>query len=938
AVAASYEDEDLTYRELLQRARQLAGHLAALGVVLDSRVGVLLERSLEMIVGLTGVLEAGAAYVPLDPILPAERLGVLVESAGLSAVLTQERFFGLLPPNGPPVIRLDPPRSFPPLPEGGGAMGEGGQGGEVPPNEANLAYVLYTSGSTGTPKGVMISHQGIVNRLLWMQEAYGLTAEDRVLQKTPFGFDVSVWEFFWPLLTGARLVFARPEEHKDPHYLADLIAREKITTVHFVPSMLDVFLEALPETGALPALRRVVASGEALPPQLVRRFFARLPHVELHNLYGPTEASVDVSFWPCVPEPPRSLVPIGRPIANHRLHVVERSLAPQPIGIPGELLLGGPGLARGYLDRPELTAAAFIPDPFSGLSDGEPGGRLYRTGDLVRQLADGTVQFLGRIDHQVKIRGFRIELGEIEAALARLPGVREAVVLAREDETGDKRLVAYVAASVDPAPAAEDLRTALRRSLPEAMVPADVMLLESLPLNANGKVDRRALARIAPVSVRTTARFMAPQGPVEEVLAQIWTEVLGAGRRAEQDDQIGRTDRISAHDDFFTLGGHSLLATQVMSRVRDAFGVELPLRTFFEAPTVAALAARIDLERLGTDSTTPPPILPVPRIANLPLSFAQQRLWFLDRLAPDNPFYNMFGGVRLTGTLDLDALRRAFREIVRRHEALRTTFHPGDGRPVQVIAPAPAFDVPVVDLEGLGSLSGLSEDTLRLELARLSGDEAQRPFNLARGPLIRAGLLRLAEREHTLLVNLHHIISDGWSMGILFYELATLYGAFAQGVPSPLPELPIQYADFSVWQRKWLSGERLAAELDYWRQQLAGIPESLELPFDHLRPVVESFRGSTQSFTLPVELARGLSALSRRRGATQSMTLLAGFTALLGRFAGREDVAVGMAIANRTRREVEGLIGFFVNTLVVRTDLSGLPSFARLVGRVRETA
>jgi amino acid adenylation domain-containing protein len=951
AVAASYEGEDLTYRELLRRARQLAGHLRALGVApnhrIDGRVGVLLERSLEMIVGLTGVLEAGAAYVPLDPSLPAERLGVLVESAGLAAILAQERHAALLPPlppNSPPVVWLDRAKSFPPLPGEGGATGEGGQGGEVSAHrrqdEQSLAYVLYTSGSTGTPKGVMISHQGIVNRLLWMQEAYGLTAGDSVLQKTPFGFDVSVWEFFWPLLTGARLVFARPEEHKDPRYLADLIAREKITTVHFVPSMLDVFLEALPEigpevgpeTGALPSLRRVIASGEALPPQLVRRFFARLPHAELHNLYGPTEASVDVSFWPCVPEPPRSLVPIGRPIANHRLHVVDRSLLPQPIGVPGELLLGGPGLARGYLDRPELTAAAFIPDPFGALSG---GGRLYRTGDLVRQLADGTVQFLGRIDHQVKIRGFRIELGEIEAALARLPGVREAVVLAREDETGDKRLVAYVASATEPAPSPEDLRAALRRSLPEAMVPADVVILESLPLNANGKVDRRALARIAPVSVRSTARFTAPQGPVEEVLAQIWSEVLGAGRRAEENGQVGR---VGAHDDFFTLGGHSLLATQVMSRVRDAFGVELPLRTFFEAPTVAALAARIDLERLGAHASTPPPIVPVPRTADLPLSFAQQRLWFLDRLAPDNPFYNMFGAVRLSGHLDLAALRRAFREIVRRHEALRTTFHPGDGRPVQVIAPAPAFDVPLVDLMDLRNLAGLGENLLRLELTRLSSGEALRPFDLARGPLFRAGLLRLAEQEHTLLINLHHIISDGWSMGILFYELATLYGAFAQGVPSPLPELPIQYADFAVWQRQWLSGERLTAELDYWRRQLAGIPESLELPFDHPRPVVESFRGATQSFALPAELGRGLSALTRRCGATQSMTLLAGFTVLLGRFAGREDVAVGMAIANRTRREVEGLIGFFVNTLVVRTDLSGLPGFARLIGRVRETA
>jgi pristinamycin I synthase-3/4 len=913
AVAAVDENEQVTYRELVDRARQLAGHLARLGVKPDGRVGVLLERSLAMITGLLGVLESGAAYVPLDPTLPEERLAMLAESAGLAAVVTQDRYAALLPAEGAPLVFL--------APDGGRAWrsdrsdrsdrpGQGDQG---------LAYVLYTSGSTGTPKGVMIPHRGIVNRLLWMQEAYGLTPDDRVLQKTPFSFDVSVWELFWPLLTGARLVFAQPEGHKDPRYLADLIAREKITTVHFVPSMLEVFLEA-PGLEELASLRRVVASGEALPPQLVRRFFSRLPQAELHNLYGPTEASVDVSFWPCVPEPPGDVVPIGRPIANHQLHVVDRTLAPQPVGVPGELLLGGPGLARGYLGRPDLTAAVFIPDPFGSA----PGERLYRTGDLVRRLADGTVHYLGRIDHQVKIRGFRIELGEIEAALTRLPGVREAVVLVREDETGDKRLAAYVANTVtalEPAPVPEDLRTALRRTLPEAMVPAEVTVLPSLPLNANGKVDRRALAKIAPAAVVT--RFLALQGPVEEVLAQIWTEVLGGERRG--------IERIGAQDDFFTLGGHSLLATQVMSRVRDAFGVELPLRAFFEAPTVTALAARIDSERRG-EHAQPSPILPVPRDRGLPLSFAQQRLWFLDRLAPDNPFYNMFGAVRLTGALDLDALRGAFREIVRRHEALRTTFEPGSGGPVQVIAPPPALDVPLVDLEGL------ADDVRRHELARLSSDEARRPFNLARGPLVRAALLRIAAREHTLLVNLHHIISDGWSMGILFHELATLYGAFCQGAPSPLPELPIQYADFAVWQREWLSGERLAAELDYWRRQLAGIPESLELPFDHPRPAVESFRGATESFALPAELARALSALTRRRGATQSMTLLAGFTALLGRFAGCEDVAVGMAIANRTRREVEGLIGLFVNTLVLRTDLSGTPGFAQLVGRVRETS
>ncbi|HEY2736863.1 MAG TPA: amino acid adenylation domain-containing protein, partial [Thermoanaerobaculia bacterium] len=587
------------------------------------------------------------------------------------------------------------------------------------------------------------------------------------------------------------------------------------------------------------------------------------------------------------------------------------------LGVPGELRIGGAGLARGYLGRPDLTAERFIPNPFSG----DSGARLYRTGDLVRQLPDGSLDFLGRLDNQVKVRGYRIELGEIEAALSALPDVREAVVVVKSDRSdgsdrsvgspADLRLVAYVTGEVDTAA----LRQALRDKLPDFMLPSAIVALSALPLTPSGKVDRKALPE--PDSGPAPG-FVAPRTAVEEVLAEIWAELLGIAH-------------IGVHDNFFERGGHSLLATQVVSRVRDAFGVELPLRAFFEAPTVTALAARIDGERRG-EPAQPSPIVPVPRDRGLPLSFAQQRLWFLDRLAPDNPFYNMYGAFRLTGALDLDALRGAFREIVRRHEALRTTFQPGEHGPVQVIAPAPAFDVPLVDLEGL------AEDLRRRELARLSGDEARRPFNLDRGPLVRAALLRIAAREHTLLVNLHHIISDGWSMGILFHELATLYGAFCQGAPSPLPELPIQYADFSVWQREWLSGERLAAELDYWRRQLDGIPESLELPFDHPRPAIESFRGANKPFAPPVELSHALAALTRRRGATQSMTLLAGFTSLLGRLARQEDVAVGMAIANRTRREVEGLIGFFVNTLVVRTDLSGRQGFAELVGQIRETA
>ncbi len=567
AVAAVYEDQQITYRDLLDRTRRLAGHLARLGVKPDGRVGVLLERSLEMITGLLGVLQSGAAYVPLDPTLPAERLAALAAGAGLSAVLVQDRHAGLLPPGGPPVVRLDG-LDFPPLPVEGRVMGEGGKGGEA----QNLAYVLYTSGSTGTPKGVMISHQGIVNRLLWMQEAYGLTAEDRVLQKTPFSFDVSVWEFFWPLLTGASLVFAQPEGHKDPRYLADLIAREKITTVHFVPSMLDVFLETLETPGleTLTTLRLVVASGEALPPRLVRRFFSRLPHapiaIELHNLYGPTEASVDVSFWPCVPEPPRDLVPIGRPIANHRLHVVDRALAPQPIGTPGELLLGGPGLARGYLGRPDLTAAVFIPDPFGAA----PGERLYRTGDLVRRLADGTVHYLGRIDHQVKIRGFRIELGEIEAALTAHPDVHEAVASAPLTATGDRRLIAYIVPAAGRVPNPAALRTALASRLPEPMVPTQIVTLERLPLTPNGKVDRRAL----PAPEAPPRTLVPPRDPVEEKLAALWQRLLGLAA-------------VSVHDNFFDLGGHSLLATRLIAALRDELSVEIPVREIFEHPVLA---------------------------------------------------------------------------------------------------------------------------------------------------------------------------------------------------------------------------------------------------------------------------------------------------------------------------------------------------------------
>jgi amino acid adenylation domain-containing protein len=873
AIAVVFEEETLTYRELHHRARELATHLARMGVGPEARVGVRMERSLDLVVALLGVLEAGAAYVPLEPGGPEERLRVIREAAGLAVVLEAKdgKVFKdtKAAETGEPLESLPSLKSLAPLP-------------------ANAAYTLFTSGSTGTPKGVVIPHRGIVNRLLWMQQAYGLTSEDRVLQKTPFGFDVSVWEFFWPLLIGARLVLARPEGHKDPVYLARLIRRAGITTTHFVPSMLQLFLET-PEAAALPSLRRVMASGEALPPELVRRFHATLPGVELHNLYGPTEASVDVSFWPT--EPAAERVPIGRPIANLRLHVMDAGLRLQPVGVPGELLLGGVGLARGYLGRPELTAAAFIPDPFGGA----PGERLYRTGDLVRTLPDGTVEFLGRIDHQVKIRGVRIELGEVEATLAGLPGVRECVVVAR-----DGALVAYVAGSAET----EDLRQALLERLPEAFVPSAFVYLEALPLTSSGKVDRRALP--APGRPATTD-FVVARTPDEAKLAALWCAVLGV-------------ERVGLHDHFFVLGGHSLRATRLTLQIREAFGVDLPVRAIFQAPTLAEQAERIAALRAAGATVDSAPIPRLPRAAwplTAPLSFAQERLWLIDRLMPGTPAYNLAVALRLDGPLDVAALGSAFDRLVERHETLRTAFPEREGRPVQEVVAAPAaFPLPV-------------SDCTEADVLRRAEADALRPFDLSSGHPLRASLLRLGPERHVLLVALHHIVADAWSLGVLVEDLTALYAG------RTLPELPVQYADYAVWQRETLTGEEIERQLAFWRGELAGAPRILDLPTDRPRPLVQSLRGGLVPFAVDAASTAALRALAQRAEATLYMVLLAGWSALLSRVAHQPDLVVGTTVANRDRLEVERLIGFFINTLALRVDLTGEPGFAELVGRLR---
>ncbi len=1237
-VAVSFEAEELTFGELDSAANHLARRLRGLGVGPEVPVGVFAERSPEMVIALLAVLKAGGAYLPLDPDYPADRLAFMLADSRVPVVLAHERLLPRLPEHEARVLRLD------------GVGAERGERLASGARASNLAYLIYTSGSTGRPKGTMNAHRGIVNRLLWMQEQYGLAADDRVLQKTPFSFDVSVWEFFWPLLTGARLVIARPGGHQDASYLARTIAEKGITTLHFVPSMLQVFLEA-PGVEACGSLRRVVCSGEALPPDLERRFFARLPEVGLHNLYGPTEAAVDVTWWACEREGRRGVVPIGYPVANTQIHLLDAAGNAVPVGVPGELLIGGVQVCRGYLARPDLTAERFVPDPFAA----EPGGRLYRTGDLARRLPDGAVDFLGRIDHQVKVRGLRIELGEIESALAEHPAVREAVVTARSDgaAVGAVNLVAYVTLRQGlpqeemEAPSLAELRRHLARSLPEYMLPSALVALDAMPLTASGKVDRKALP--APDRVAGERQSVAPRTELERFLADLWSEVLGSVEAGS----------LGTGDNFFQVGGNSITGAIFINRLQQELGEIVHVVTIFDAPTIAQLAAllareypsaverlwgreslgesavdqaaasRVGEEELAavrgliralpagaTEEPKNPPavfVLSPPRSGStllrvmlggnprlfappelellnfntlaerregfpgrdafrlegalravmeareataeeataliegyeregmstqelyrrlqewigdrllvdktptyawdlsalrraeevfesplyihlarhpygmirsfeearidqiffhqdhpfsrrqlaealwtlahrnveeflagvpeerqrtvrfedllrdpegelralctflkvdyhpdmaepyketparmtdglhaesrmlgdvkflqhqgvdaevaerwreengedflgeatrelagrlgyemkparawspieargiepgrpLPLSFAQERLWFLDQLDPGRSTYNIPNALRLTGRLDADRLARTLREVVRRHAVLRTTFGPVEGQPSQIVSAGEDFTFARLDL------SGLPVGPRRAEAERRIAREVDRPFDLSRGPLLRALLLRLEAEEHVVVLTMHHIVSDGWSMGVLIREVAALYAG------RPLPEPPIQYADFARWQREWLSGEVLEAEIAYWRQRLAGVA-LLELPTDRPRPPAQTSRGSSHPFSFPRELLDELVAAGRREGATLFMMGLAAFVTLLARYAGQDDVAVGTPSANRNRAEIEGLIGLFVNTLVVRTDAGGDPPFRELLARVRE--
>jgi amino acid adenylation domain-containing protein/non-ribosomal peptide synthase protein (TIGR01720 family) len=895
AAALLHGHGSVTYGELDRRAEALARRLRALGVGPEVPVGLGMERTPELLVGVLGIWKAGGAYVPLDPDYPAERLAWIIGDAALPVVVTAGRAEDTLPAHDAVVVYADEP---------GAGEGDAHPPVDAPVSASSLAYVIYTSGSTGRPKGVLVQHGSLANLLAATRDAFGVRAGDVMPALASYAFDIWLFEALLPLTSGAAVRLVDRDRVLDVPALLDEAA--DATLLHAVPALMREIARAEAASPRLARLRRAFVGGDRVPADLLAEMRTALPRAETQVLYGPTEGTILASALAVPADGVVQGHPIGRPLGNVRLYVCDARGRPQPPGIAGELLIAGSGVARGYLGRPGMTAERFVPDPFSA----DPGARLYRTGDRARWRNDGTLEFLGRLDGQVKIRGFRIEPGEVEAALRRHPAVRECVVIAREDVPGQPRLAAYVVGAAG----AEALRAHLRESLPEYMVPGAFVALDALPLTPNGKVDTRALP--VPEDDGGDEASTQPRTPAEEVLAGIWGEVL-------------RRERVGTGESFFELGGHSLLATRVVSRVRELFGVELSVRALFEEPTVAGLARRVEtLRRAGEPAL--PPVAPLEPGAPRPLSFAQERLWFLERMQPGGALYNVSTAWRLRGALDPEVLRRALGEVVRRHQALRTVFAERDGAAVQVVAPFDGLELPLADLSGVG-------DDERREAVRLRvAEEAGRPFDLAAGPLFRAGLLRLALDEHVLLLGMHHAVTDGWSMGVLFRELSALYGAFQEGRPSPLAEPSVQYADYAAWQRRQLQGAALERELAWWKARLGGAPTLLRLPTDHPRPPVQSFRGAYEPVRLPAELLGRLHDLARREGATLYMVLLGAFQVLLSRYSGSEDVVVGSPAAGRTRRETEEVIGFFVNTLALRTDLSGDPSFAEVLRRVRE--
>jgi amino acid adenylation domain-containing protein len=907
AVAVVYQDQQLTYQELNTKANQLAHYLQTLGVKPESLVGICVERSVEVVVGILGILKAGGAYLPLNPTHPLERLAEMLSDAQISILVTQQLLVKSFDKYQANLVCLDSDWEL-----------IAQQNDQNPISEVttnNLAYVIYTSGSTGKPKGVMVEHSSLVNNYFAWRDVYQLNSLKTHLQMANFAFDVFTGDLVRALCSGGKLVLCPQEFLLDAEQLYSLIKQYQIDCGEFVPVVLRNLIEYLEKSNQKLELKLVICGSDSWYGREYQKFQQFLDKkTRLINSFGVTEATIDSCYFEQQAQQLSSeqLVPIGKPFANTQLYILDSHLQPVPIGITGELYIGGAGVARGYLNRSELTKEKFIPNP---LLDVEifhevslQNSTLYKTGDLARYHADGTIEYLGRIDHQVKIRGFRIELGEIEVVIASYPLVKDCVVVVHQDATGNKRLVAYYI-SEDKLDI-KQLRDFLKSKLPEYMIPSTLVELKAFPLTPNGKCDRNSLP--IPDFTSTTTQYLAPRNATEKTLVGVWQEVLNL-------PQVG------IDDNFFELGGHSLLATQVVSKIRQSLSIELPLRCLFEYPTVAQLA-----EQIASSVTQEiPPIKPVARDRDLPLSFAQQRLWFLAQLEPDNPAYNIPEALRVRGKLDVEVLIQTLQAIIERHEILRTNFKVVTDEPIQVIHSQSKFQLTTVDL------TSLSKTKQEPEVIKLTEQEALQPFDLETDSLLRVTLIRLDDLEHVILFTMHHIISDAWSIAILVAEVATLYQAFAQQQPSPLPELPIQYADYAVWQREWLQGEVLEKQLHYWKQKLGGKLPVLKLPYQQ-PPLVKTNRSLSHKFELSQELTLAIQQLSRQHDATLFMVILSALKVLLYRYTQQDDIVVGADIANRNRAETEGLIGFFVNLLLLRTDLSGYPSFRELLSRVKQ--
>lgn len=899
-VAISCGEVSLTYAELEARTNQLARHLRAIGVKRGGLVGICVERSVDMMVALLGTLKVGGTYIPIDPAYPSDRISYMLDDSGVCHVLTQAALRDGIARDNLVLLALD--EDWPTI---------GQQSGHRFPSDVtgdDSAYIIYTSGSTGRPKGVDIPHRALSNFLGSMRDNPGLGPHDRLLAVTTLSFDIAGLELYLPLVVGAQVVIASRQLAADGRQLADTIASEAISVMQATPATWRLLLDSGWQGSAC---MRILCGGETLSRELAERLLPLC--AELWNLYGPTETTI----WSTLQRVSGGTGPvgIGQLIANTTVEILDQDLRPVPHGETGELFIGGSGLATGYFHRPELTAERFIAHPLRP----HGGERLYRTGDLARLQADGSLEHLGRVDFQVKVRGFRIELGEIEAALDAMPGVRQSVVLAREDVPGEKRIVAYVLPAGSSKPSGRDMRAALAQSLPDYMLPGLYVTLDAFPLMPNGKIDRKSLPSPQPQRPELANGYVAPRNADEHKLAAIWGDVL-------------RLDQVGVNDNFFELGGDSLKVAQIATRIRDEFGLDVALRLLFEQPTVARMVPVIAASDRVPAQMGELQITHVKRGDVIPLSFAQERVWFLYQLDPRNLAYNFQSSTAFTGRLDARALERTLGEVLRRHESYRTTFPTVDGAPVQVVHPMAEFHLPIVDLSAKAS-----RESAMAAFADWCAEEFQHRFDLTKLPLVRWTLIRFSDDDNILIHMEHHTVHDGWSFNMFLLDFVALYRAYASAQPSPLPEIPVQFAEFATWQRQWMQGPVSDRQLAYWKKRLSTIPPVLELPTKGPRPAVQTFRGASLRPEVPLALCNALRALSRAERGTLFMTMLAGFIALLHRYTSETDVAVGTFFANRRARESEYLIGMILNNVVIRTSLSDNPTVRELMARVRDT-